>query len=187
MPKILLKSANDADPVAVELARHANGSGSIDARIDDAHIEAALIRQNVSSGCLRIHGRVIPYYTARDNDSIAVWIEGKTHVFQVMEQVARRATSSRSAGAATDTLVAPMPGTVLKINVKAGDGYEAHQPLIIMESMKMEMSLSSPQAGRVAELCCKVGELVALGKVLATLEAVSEPDETHGDTAGPKK
>ncbi|KAB2945072.1 MAG: acetyl-CoA carboxylase biotin carboxyl carrier protein subunit, partial [Phycisphaerae bacterium] len=44
---------------------------------------------------------------------------------------------------------APMPGTILKILVKPGDVVTAHQPLVVMESMKMEMTLSASGAGRV--------------------------------------
>jgi biotin carboxyl carrier protein len=59
-----------------------------------------------------------------------------------------------------------MPGTVRKINVAPGDHFEAHQPLVVMESMKMEMSLSMPHPGTVAQLSCEVGQLVDMGAVL---------------------
>ena len=43
-----------------------------------------------------------------------------------------------------------MPGTVLAVNVKAGDEVEEGEALLIVEAMKMEYTLSAPRAGRVA-------------------------------------
>jgi 3-methylcrotonyl-CoA carboxylase alpha subunit len=63
-------------------------------------------------------------------------------------------------------LTAPMPGTVLKVLVAPGQRFEAHAPLVVMESMKMEMTLSAPHAGRVGMIECRPGQLVAMGAVL---------------------
>lgn len=83
----------------------------------------------------------------------------------------RTARRADEAGVATPTgdLTAPMPGTVLKINMADGDSFEAHDSLIVMESMNMEMPHSSPQPGRVVEIRCQMHDLVKPGKRPARL------------------
>ena len=77
-------------------------------------------------------------------------------------------SSSQSAGG--DTLTAPMPGKIIAVNVKAGDAVKAGDKLIIMEAMKMEMSLEAPRDGVVAAVNCAPDGLVADGEVLLELE-----------------
>ena len=70
-----------------------------------------------------------------------------------------------------------MPGTILKLVAAPGDVVRAGQALLVMESMKMEMTVEAPQAGRVAEIHCRPGELVPTGARLVRLEGVDEPSE----------
>ncbi|MBI5484755.1 MAG: biotin/lipoyl-binding protein, partial [Deltaproteobacteria bacterium] len=55
---------------------------------------------------------------------------------------------------------APMPGKVLKINVKAGDEIKAGDVLIVTEAMKMETNIKAKSDGKVAEVRFKEGEKV---------------------------
>ncbi|MEP9362859.1 biotin carboxylase N-terminal domain-containing protein [Nocardioides sp. CN2-186] len=71
------------------------------------------------------------------------------------------------------TIVSPMPGTVLDVRVADGDRVEAGQLLVVLEAMKMELSLKAPFDGTVAALAASTGAQVALG---ATLLEVT-PDE----------
>ncbi len=77
-------------------------------------------------------------------------------------------TSTVSIG---DSLIAPMPGKIIAVNAKPGDSVKAGEPLIVMEAMKMEMSLDAPRAGVVARVEVQVGALVAGGDLLLELEA----------------
>ena len=61
-------------------------------------------------------------------------------------------------------------GTVWKIEVKPGDEVAEEQSLVILESMKMEMPVEAPQAGRVLEVKVSEGQAVEEGDVLVTLE-----------------
>ena len=79
-----------------------------------------------------------------------------------------------AAALAADTVIAPMPGKVISILVKAGDMVAADQPLIILEAMKMEMTLKSPRDGVVAEVSATTGELVTDGDALVSLEEKSD-------------
>jgi acetyl-CoA/propionyl-CoA carboxylase biotin carboxyl carrier protein len=64
-------------------------------------------------------------------------------------------------------LRAPMPGSVLLVPVSAGDTVEAGQTLIVLESMKMELSLAAPLDGTVTELSVSVGDKVGRDQIVA--------------------
>jgi acetyl-CoA carboxylase biotin carboxyl carrier protein len=67
-------------------------------------------------------------------------------------------------------VVAHITGTVWKIQVKVGDRVEEEQSVVILESMKMEMPVEAPAAGRVLAIVASEGQAVDEGDVLLTLE-----------------
>jgi len=67
-------------------------------------------------------------------------------------------------------LIAPMPGLVIRINVKAGDAVQAGQGLVVMEAMKMENELRAPAAGTVRRVGVEPVTAVEKGTVLVELE-----------------
>jgi acetyl/propionyl-CoA carboxylase alpha subunit len=74
--------------------------------------------------------------------------------------------------AATGSLRAPMPGSVVRILVEAGDTVAAGQPLLILEAMKMEHTIQAPHDGNVVEVRVAVGDQVEAGAVLAVVESL---------------
>jgi propionyl-CoA carboxylase alpha chain len=77
------------------------------------------------------------------------------------------------------SLVAPMPGNVIRLAAQIGDTVSAGQPLIWLEAMKMEHTITAPADGVLAELNVTTGQQVEVGAVLARVEA----PETEGDSA----
>ena len=75
-----------------------------------------------------------------------------------------------ASGDANRTVVAPMPGTVIRVLAKAGDRVEARQPLVVVEAMKMETPLTSPFDATVKEIHVAEGDRVTAGMVLIELE-----------------
>jgi propionyl-CoA carboxylase alpha chain len=69
------------------------------------------------------------------------------------------------------SLVAPMPGAVLRVLVEVGDAVVAEQPLVVLEAMKMEHTVASPGTGSVTELHVAAGQQVDAGMVLAVVDA----------------
>ncbi|WP_460852404.1 acetyl/propionyl/methylcrotonyl-CoA carboxylase subunit alpha [Nocardioides montaniterrae] len=80
---------------------------------------------------------------------------------------------------AEGSLLAPMPGSVIRVSAAVGDVVEAGQPLLVMEAMKMQHTITAPYAGTITELAATEGQQVEAGSVLA----VVEPSE-NTDTAG---
>ena len=72
------------------------------------------------------------------------------------------------------SLLAPMPGLVLRVLTEVGAVVTAGQPLLVLEAMKMEQTVTAPAGGVVAELRAKAGEQVAAGQVLAVVETPAE-------------
>lgn len=64
---------------------------------------------------------------------------------------------------------APMPGTILKINVKVGDAVKAGDVVCVLEAMKMENDICAPQDGVVSSVEVAQGASVATDAVLVTL------------------
>jgi acetyl/propionyl-CoA carboxylase alpha subunit len=67
-------------------------------------------------------------------------------------------------------VVAPMPGTVIRLLVEEGDAVRARQPLVVLEAMKMETPLNSPYDAVVQSVHVAEGDQVAGGTVLVELE-----------------
>jgi acetyl-CoA/propionyl-CoA carboxylase biotin carboxyl carrier protein len=67
-----------------------------------------------------------------------------------------------------------MPGTVLVIKVTAGEQVDEGQPLVIVEAMKMEHTVTAPVAGVVAELPVRTGQAVDMDAVLAVVRRDGE-------------
>ena len=139
------------------------------AHIDGRHIEVEMESMQPGAGWMRIGGRVYPFIVAERDGELCVWLKGRTHTIRRVDRTPRRA-SGGAAAAQRNELTAPMPGRVLKTLIEPGDEFEAHQPLIVIESMKMEMTISAPHAGRVESISCAAGALVEMGAVLATLD-----------------
>jgi len=84
--------------------------------------------------------------------------------------VQRQTPFDASATSSANVLTAPMPGKIIAVNAKAGDTVKASDPLIIMEAMKMEMTLEAPRDGVVAEVSATTDALVTDGEMLLSLE-----------------
>jgi biotin carboxyl carrier protein len=114
----------------------------------------------------RPDGRTATAYAVRSAQGVWVFIEGDT--FLVADQPPetarrRRATTDEAA------LAAPMPASVVAVNVTAGDAVAAGDVLILLEAMKMELPIKAPRSGTVAAIRCREGDLVQPGVPLIEL------------------
>jgi acetyl-CoA/propionyl-CoA carboxylase, biotin carboxylase, biotin carboxyl carrier protein len=133
----------------------------------------AALAHRTAPGRFAIDGRG-EWRLARDGDT--VWIGHAGHAWAV-----RPASAARDAGAGGDGRVrAPMPGQVLLVPVGVGDAVRAGDPLVVLESMKMELTLAAPVSGVVAELSVTVGDRVVVEQPLARVEPEPDPRPDPG-------
>jgi len=77
---------------------------------------------------------------------------------------------------AAGSLLAPMPGSVVAIRAAVGDVVEEGQPILVMEAMKMQHTISAPHGGVLAELNATEGQQVEAGAVLAVVATEEESE-----------
>jgi biotin carboxyl carrier protein len=73
-------------------------------------------------------------------------------------------------GSGPQRVVAPMPGKVVRVLVKAGDEVKARQGLVVVEAMKMENELRAARDGKVRDIAVTEGQSVDAGAVLLVIE-----------------
>ena len=93
--------------------------------------------------------------------------EVKSAPAQVPAQAPAAAPVAAPAGG--EAVNSPMPGTILSVNVKAGDAVKAGDVLMILEAMKMENEICAPCDGTVASVSVNQGATVETGTALCTI------------------
>lgn len=68
------------------------------------------------------------------------------------------------------TITAPMPGSIISVNVKNGDSFRSGQVLLVLEAMKMENEIMAPCDGKVLSVNVNQGSSVNSGDVLISYE-----------------
>ena len=106
----------------------------------------------------------------REGDEITILARGHTHRLVLHDPAAETSTEDPSGG----RLVAPMPGKIVQVLVSEGDRVERGAPLVIVEAMKMEHTITAPAPGRVEKIHFGVGEMVDEGAELVAFEAGEE-------------
>ena len=82
---------------------------------------------------------------------------------------APKAAPAAAGKAGSVAIKAPMPGTILKMNVKVGDSVKSGDVVCVLEAMKMETDICAPQDGVVSSIEVAQGASVATDAVLVTL------------------
>ncbi len=99
-----------------------------------------------------------------------VVIDGHRFEIQVLDPRRWSRKSGGAAGEGAQSVIAPMPGKVVRVLVSPGDAVEPGQGLVVVEAMKMQNELKTRRAGRVAAVPVRPGETVSAGAILATIE-----------------
>jgi acetyl-CoA/propionyl-CoA carboxylase biotin carboxyl carrier protein len=115
-------------------------------------------------GTFLIEGRG-EWYLAREGE--VTWIGHGGRAWAVRTAAANAAQDAAGDG----DLRAPMPGQVLLVHAEPGQQVKAGDPVVVLESMKMELVLSAPVDGVVSELQVAVGDSVTVDQPLARVEA----------------
>ena len=104
-------------------------------------------------------GELLAYLAGR---SIAVSVNGR--------RTGRRGADAGAGAHGEQTVVAPMPGRVVRVLVAPGDEVERRQPVVVVEAMKMENELRASREGTVAEIHASEGMSVDAGALLVVIQ-----------------
>ncbi|HYQ68868.1 biotin carboxylase N-terminal domain-containing protein [Actinophytocola sp.] len=110
-------------------------------------------------------GRVTTFLRAQAGDTLWLAAGGETWAVDEHSLLEGTAAGAVSGG----PVVSPMPGTVLVVKAAAGDVVTAGAPLVVVEAMKMEHTVTAPVDGVVTELHVRAGQQVALNQPLAVV------------------
>ena len=119
------------------------------------------------------------YYLARRGSDVLVSANGRSYALGKPKPLDVDTTSHGGETlAGRQLLVAPMAGTIIKVNVREGDVVAARQTLMILGAMKMEQAITSPHAGRVVSVNHQAGDVVPGGEPLIAVEASADDAES---------
>jgi acetyl/propionyl-CoA carboxylase alpha subunit len=143
------------------------GGHTVLARVDE--IEGTPVRL-ITIGS-EVHRVVVRRGPSRG--AYTLWVDGFRFGGEALDERTRAirditAESSKSTGPAS--LVAPMPGLIVRVSVSPGDAVQAGQGLVVMEAMKMENELRAPAAGTVKTVMVEPGKAVEKGAVLVDFD-----------------
>jgi acetyl-CoA/propionyl-CoA carboxylase biotin carboxyl carrier protein len=118
-------------------------------------------------------GRTVRFAYAADGP--VTWL-GRDGAAWAIGEAPPPALRGARAGSADGTVRSPMPGTILAVHVTVGDTVSAGQPVLVVEAMKMEHTVTAPLDGVITELTAKAGQQVPMDETLAVIEATGARD-----------
>lgn len=131
--------------------------------------DARLLEPNILS--LLIDGKSFRVLFDSRADAAAVVVGERRLPYRIDDPRSLRSRANVDAGeTGPRSIVAPMPGRIVRVLVAPGVQVEAQQGLIVVEAMKMQNELKAPRAGRVARISVDVGATVQAGDVLLVIE-----------------
>lgn len=138
--------------------------------IDAARYTVAALAARPDHLTLRLQdGRIEHFELTRAGARLVVEWRGRRYETEpALLDIDRLALHGHTHGRAG--LEAPMPGTIIRVLTTEGEHVAAHQPLVVLEAMKMEHIVAAPYDGIVLRLPYTVGALVAKGATLVELE-----------------
>jgi 3-methylcrotonyl-CoA carboxylase alpha subunit len=148
----------------VEISAHgANGRYRLTLGERHCGVERASLRGDILSA--EFDGVTRRWQVVLDDGRVVVHDGTRRHVYQHAPAFAYATTSATSG----DRVVAPMPGRIVVVKAQAGDEVAEGQELLVMEAMKMELSLKAPRAGTIDAVQAAAGDFVEADAVLVRL------------------
>ena len=135
--------------------------------INGAKTKFQVVERSANGLVIEIDGEVHRLFFVHDPKGCTVWWRGRTYR---LDRATQQGSGHTAAHTDAGDIHAPMPGKILRLDVQEGTDVAAKQPLLVMESMKMETVIPSPKAGRVTQILVKTGEVVEMNAVLMKIE-----------------
>jgi biotin carboxyl carrier protein len=143
---------------------------SYNATVGDKTVDLEILQAENGKLDLLIDGKRLTAYVSSDNNKRWVTINGQTFVLTKSSGTRQGKHGRHGHHHAAGELAAPMPGQVRTVNVSEGDAVTKGQTLLVLEAMKMEIRIHSPQDGIVKKLFVKQGQTVEREQILIEIE-----------------
>ena len=143
----------------------AKGGQLFDVAFDGRSIPVRLLTDRHGARHVEIDGRQLSVDIFEASNGMTLFLDGRTHHFHRPDPL----DGAEEAAAGGDRLIAPMPGLVKIVRVREGDAVAKGQALIIMEAMKMELTLTAMRDGIVESLHVGEGDQTSESAVLLSL------------------
>jgi 3-methylcrotonyl-CoA carboxylase alpha subunit len=135
------------------------------------HTVAISPRAGTTQFTVTIDGTAYAMGVTRSAQAVTVIVGPDRYEFAVSRGAVASRRGEAAAGAPSrHDIAAPMPGLIKSTAVAPGDSVEPGRVVVVMEAMKMQMEIRTPEAGRVIAVLARPGEEVARGAVLVTIE-----------------
>jgi len=135
--------------------------------VDDGEPARASARRNGDRLEVSFAGRITVFHRALDAATDTLWLAADGETWAVAEHSLLEGESATAA--AGGPVTSPMPGTVLVVKASVGETVTAGTPLVVVEAMKMEHTVTAPVDGVLTELNVRAGQQVALNQPLAVV------------------
>ena len=149
----------------VLFAHGSNGRYALD--IGGRHVEVEHALHDGEWLNARMPGTALRVRVRRSGDDWLAFVAGRRYRRHPSSPFAFETAAAHGA----EAVKSPMPGRIIAVKVALDAAVEANQELVIMEAMKMEITLRAPHAGRVVDLRATAGEFVEADVLLAKVEA----------------
>ena len=153
---------------SVELSRARQGYRL---HLHGSEIPIDLVSNEDGSAWLHVAGQRERVWIAQRGDEVWVHLRGEAHCLRYEHPLQRLAQAQAGGG---DVIAAPMPGSIVAIHVEPGATVSTGQALLVMESMKMETTISAPANGVVEAVHFAVGQTFDRDAVLVSMAALED-------------
>lgn len=133
----------------------------------DAALAVALQDGGAQGATLTVAGTSERVVIAVLGDDVHVHLDGNAYTLRYSD--AQKRLSQHGLGAADDKVLAPMPGTVVALQATAGAEVRRGEPLLVIESMKLETTIAAPRDGVVQAVHVELGRSFERDAILVTL------------------
>jgi 3-methylcrotonyl-CoA carboxylase alpha subunit len=150
----------------IPVRAHYRGAGYL-LDLPDGTLEADIELEADGDAMAHLGNLVCKGHVRRWGDQVIVLLDGRGYHFTLVDPL----LPVLSTAVSESKIVAPMPGTVIRVAVAVGDAVEKGAVLAIVEAMKMEHAVLAPRAGKVKEVFFEAGDMVSEGWEIVALEA----------------
>ncbi len=171
LPEIILKSDDKIHQIKYRLQK---GNERIWLRINERESSVSLERRDGHHYWIRVKNQIIKVWGITDRSEILLDLDGHLFKFRRMDILDRRyiRLDEKQKSKEPGDITAPLNGRVVQINVKVGDNVKEGEPLLVIESMKMENKIMSDHRAVVEQIEVSIGQQVETNQILLTLASL---------------